>query len=146
MFRPSCDICPSRRRLNSGGNGRDARRMYYGVTFSNQVTGCGGSEPFTEYSRLARSLRSKIMLVKEFVDTASVGDNDLIVFVDAWDTMVLAESSDTLRQGFIAAEKKVERPIIFAPEEYCYPQDKVSPSKVPSDRKWQYGSFMHGYL
>ena len=69
-------------------------------------------------------LRTKIMLVKEFVDTASVGDNDLIVFVDAWDTMVLAESSDTLRQGFIAAEKKVGRPIIFAPEEYCYPQDK----------------------
>ena len=71
-------------------------------------------------------LRTKIILVRDFVRTSQLADEDLIVFVDAWDTMVLADSAATLIQAFRQAEEQTGRPIIFAPEEFCWPQDEES--------------------
>lgn len=71
-------------------------------------------------------LRMKIIMVQQFVKDSQLDDDDLIVFVDAWDTMVLADSAESLKAGFIQTEKATGRPIIFAPEEFCWPQDKES--------------------
>ena len=71
-------------------------------------------------------LRTKIVLVQQFVETTQLGDDDLIVFVDAWDTMVLADSPESLIENFRKAEEATSRPIIFAPEEFCWPQDEES--------------------
>ena len=62
--------------------------------------------------------------------------------------MVMTQSAETMRTGFQKVEEMVKRPIIFAPEEYCFPQDsetkdtlcayfdKVAPpADVPTDRK-----------
>jgi hypothetical protein len=71
-------------------------------------------------------LRTKIILVQKFVETSQLADDDLIVFVDAWDTMVLADSAASLVENFRKAEEATGRPIIFAPEEFCWPQDEES--------------------
>jgi hypothetical protein len=68
-------------------------------------------------------LRKKIELVRSFVQACSLPDDAVLVFVDAWDTMVLADSGLQLLAHFEQVEKEVGRPIIFAPEEYCWPQD-----------------------
>jgi hypothetical protein len=71
-------------------------------------------------------LRTKIMLMRDFVRSADAGasGDDLLFFVDAWDTMVLAEGPEELKARYLRAESKITRPIIFAPEEYCYPSDE----------------------
>jgi hypothetical protein len=71
-------------------------------------------------------LRTKIILVQKFVEETQLGDDDLIVFVDAWDTMVLADSAESLVENYRKAEEATTRPIIFAPEEFCWPQDEES--------------------
>jgi hypothetical protein len=83
---------------------------------------------------------TKLTYFKEYIDTLS--DHDIVMYVDAFDVLILADKKDILKKFF-----KMKTPFLMSAETNCGPFAHLSSQYPPSPTKFKYintGSFI-GY-
>lgn len=74
-----------------------------------------------------RNTFQKIEAVSEHIERVARGKKDIIILLDAWDTIV-QESADAL----LAKYRKFDSPLVFAADKKCWPNEEATCAKLPN--------------